>query len=103
MIESSAPTCAEQVCTVCGASGVRIWRPAQSWPDRLLCFTCACADQHKDIVEMAAEKSDQIGWLVPAVPDGEGSWWGYTSVPQAGVDAWHALPLASPASQEPKP
>jgi hypothetical protein len=40
------------------------------------------------------ERSDQIGWLVPAVPteDGE-TYWGYTSVPADGCSWWYALPV----------
>jgi hypothetical protein len=39
------------------------------------------------------ERSDQIGWYVPAIPDMEGvGYWGYTSVPQAGIDWWRKLP-----------
>ena len=35
----------------------------------------------------------QIGWYVPAIPDEEGlGYWGYTSVPQEGIDWWQALP-----------
>lgn len=38
-------------------------------------------------------KSDQIGWDVPAIPDEENvSYWGYSSVPQEGVEWWKALP-----------
>ena len=37
--------------------------------------------------------TDQIGWLVPAVPSEEGdTFWGYMSVPQAGCDWWDRLP-----------
>lgn len=39
-------------------------------------------------------QGDQIGWLIPAVPTEEGdSFWGYTSVPQDGVNWWQSLPL----------
>ncbi len=39
------------------------------------------------------EKTDQIGWRMPAVPTAENdTYWGYTSVPQAGCDWWHRLP-----------
>jgi len=39
------------------------------------------------------ERTDQIGWRVPAVPtEGNDSYWGYTSVPQAGCDWWDRLP-----------
>ena len=38
--------------------------------------------------------SDQIGWYVPAVPDETlTTYYGYTSVPQPGVDWWERLPL----------
>lgn len=90
-IHKAPATCGEQVCTSCGATGVRIWRPYQAWPDRLLCFACACADQGASPGE--ASKDDAIRWLVPACVDGEGNWWGYTSVPQERLDEWLALPL----------
>lgn len=39
------------------------------------------------------EKTNQIGWRVPAVPTPENdTYWSYTSVPQAGCDWWHRLP-----------
>jgi hypothetical protein len=45
--------------------------------------------------------SDQIGWLVPAVPTEEGdTYWGYTSVPSAGCVWWFLLPL-KPGSSGP--
>lgn len=38
-------------------------------------------------------RTDTIGWRVPAVPTEDGStFWGYTSVPQPGVEWWHRLP-----------
>jgi len=48
-----------------------------------------CANERDDF----KHKSDAIGWLVPAVPteDNE-TYWGYTSVPDAGVAWWRALP-----------
>lgn len=41
------------------------------------------------------ERSDQIGWRVPAVPTESEvmNFWGYTSVPSAGVDWWRNLPF----------
>ncbi len=42
------------------------------------------------------EKTDQIGWRVPAVPTEENdTYWGYTSVPTPGVDWWQNLPAVS--------
>jgi hypothetical protein len=96
-LDHAPATCGEQICTGCGATGVRIWRPYQCWPDKLLCFACACRDQKRD---PASVTGDQIGWLAPAVPDGEGSWWGYSSVPQDKVEEWLALPVEPP--EEPR-
>jgi len=48
-----------------------------------------------DVIETRTERerTDQIGWRVPAVPTEDGgTFWGYTSVPQAGCDWWASLP-----------
>lgn len=85
-------------CDACGATGIKLWREYQTCTPRLLCAPCACADQKKpDDVNAAGCRGrrggDQIGWYVPAVPDEEGiGYWGYTSVPQAGVTWWRRLP-----------
>ncbi len=43
------------------------------------------------------QRCDQIGWLVPAVPVAEGdTYWGYSSVPDAGCQWWYRLPYALP-------
>ncbi|HOI96943.1 MAG TPA: hypothetical protein PLA19_00355 [Candidatus Pacearchaeota archaeon] len=42
---------------------------------------------------MKKGEGDQIGWLIPAVPaEGNDTYWGYTSVPQAGCNWWDKLP-----------
>jgi len=90
-------------CQSCGAHGVKLWREYQTSPNhtKLLCGACALEDQKKsgpidDTGLRLCEdgwSTDQIGWLVPAVPDEEGhGFWGYTSVPQAGVEWWRGLP-----------
>lgn len=95
------------VCTGCKAAGVKLWRQYQTFADHieLMCAACAAKDQKKDITGMTPDglyplgknygggMTDQIGWLVPAVPteDGE-TYWGYTSVPQDGVNWWRILP-----------
>lgn len=39
------------------------------------------------------ERTDQIGWLVPAVPTKENdTFWGYSSVPENGCNWWDNLP-----------
>lgn len=46
------------------------------------------------------ERTDQIGWRVPAVPTQEGdTFWGYTSVPEDGCDWWRKLPVAQKPSE----
>lgn len=96
----------DYVCSHCGKSGVKLWRLYQSFDAELLCVNCAADDQHKTITHiyengsmLIAEShapdfpSDQIGWYIPAVPDEEGvGYWGYTSVPQDGVEWWKRLP-----------
>lgn len=99
-------------CTECGAEGVKLWREYMTFANHtdLYCVTCAEKSSHahgsKCRVEMPRigqpgvdiEKehyySDQIGGLVPAVPDVEGGhFWGYTSVPQDRCKWWYGLPL----------
>lgn len=89
-------------CSDCGTARCKLWRqdnmPASEI--RLLCVACACKDQDKpDNVAPDGRHStrfgytDQIGSLIPAVPIEDGSsYWGYGSVPQAGVDWWKRLP-----------
>lgn len=78
-------------CLSCKASGVRLWREYQTFNVTLKCVDCSEKEQKK---KFEADKSDQIGWRIAAVPDEEGvGYWGYTSVPEAGVKWWGALPL----------
>jgi hypothetical protein len=89
-------------CTKCGATGVKLWREYNTFADMTqpMCAFCACADQGKDssTVNSAGLRTskhgltDQIGYMVPAVPCGDG-FWGYTTVPQDGVDWWLRLPV----------
>jgi hypothetical protein len=98
-------------CSKCGAAGVKLWRPYSSSHVELHCARCACTAQGKPYDQMDAAgtlldgvdgvRRDQIGWLVPAVPDERpdaqhrfaGNWWGYTSVPDEDVAWWKTLPL----------
>lgn len=95
------PVPADYKCERCKAHGVKLWREYQTMCPTLLCGPCAMAAQKKGGVlgddgrrEDDGVRTDQIGWYVPAVPDEEGvGYWGYTSVPDAGVAWWRALPL----------
>jgi len=80
-------------CEACGATGVRLYRRYQTWlqGQMLRCRRCALKSQNQPVPDGEAEHS--IGWLVAAVPTEDGStYWGYTSVPQAGVEWWNQLP-----------
>jgi len=99
------------LCADCGARGVKLWRPAHD-DSPLRCADCACARGGIDGLPINAGsidqdgrrpssygRTDQIGMLLPAVPDEEGAgFWGYTSVPDAGVLWWRRLPSRRHAS-----
>lgn len=75
-------------CSGCNLHGVKLWRPYSSSHVKLKCAACLGATSDLD-------DSDQVDGSVPAVPDEDGmTWWGYSSVPQAGVEWWHRLPCA---------
>jgi hypothetical protein len=98
-------TAIEYKCTVCGATGVKLWRQYQTFLEHinLLCGPCALNDQKlfgDTIIDTEGKiltnygiRTDSIGWLVPAIPDDTGTFWGYLSVPSHLVDWWRRLPL----------
>lgn len=101
VVYSSGKTPKKYKCAKCKVTGVKLWREYQTFSPQLLCADCAVKDQKKNYVVNAdgkvedehGDRSDQIGWYVPAVPDEEGAgYWGYTSVPQEGVNWWKQLP-----------
>ncbi len=100
-------------CGTCGAYGCKLWREYQTFLEyqTLVCCDCAGKEQKKDVSKIdpnglvpwsmgkyadgteAVQWTDQIGWRIPAIPTEEGdTYWGYTSVPQAGVVWWRRLP-----------
>ena len=90
-------------CSKCGVGNVKLWRWYQSFLEHqeLFCASCAATDQDEDISDMDSEgkhttdigKTDSIKWLVPAVPtETNDTFWGYTSVPEAGCVWWKRLP-----------
>jgi hypothetical protein len=93
------------VCDTCGARGCKLWRDYQTFVEHqtLACCDCAGKSQEKDVscIDDAGRlllepeeygedaRSDQIGGLVPAIPTEDGdTFWGYSSVPDAGVAWW---------------
>lgn len=91
-------------CHTCGRHGCKLWREYQTLADytELVCCDCAGKSQNKDVsnidnrgvrIDAHGCPTDSIGWRIPAVPTEDGStFWGYTSVPQAGCDWWTNLP-----------
>lgn len=91
-------------CDKCGAIGVKLWREYETPADvtSLYCARCAGKDQERDVSSISPEgmintsygsSTDQIGWLIPAIPvEGRDTYWGYTSVPDEGVSWWRSLP-----------
>lgn len=91
--EDTTALLAKMKCTGCGASGVRMWRIYQTVAIAAdpRCRACSEAEQNCKL----EPPGDQIGWRIPAVPVDD-TYWGYTSVPQAAVLAWKALPEVTP-------
>lgn len=90
---SSAPD--GYICGGCQASGVRLYREYQTFLNhqRLLCTRCA-EQAGSEPRKVDPDHPDQIGWMVAAVPTEDGTtFWGYSSVPQAGVLWWRSLPV----------
>lgn len=87
-------------CSACAAEGGKLWRPYQVAYPELLCVECALKDQNKlgpvDAegyrIDSEGDKTDMIGWFVPAVPTGRGNFWGYGSIPAKGLQWWRMLP-----------
>jgi hypothetical protein len=109
---STKITPSSYVCGTCGAKGCKLWREYQTFLEnqRLHCCDCAAEDQGKDISSMTEDgrrsadigdhgrKTDQIGWLIPAVPtEANDTFWGYSAVPEPGVQWWRNLPLRQAA------
>jgi hypothetical protein len=94
-------------CGICGATGCKLWREYGTMRVYLACAPCAAKAGGRDIstidalgmreapeyVWMKGERTDQIGWYVPAIPaDDEGSMWGATSTPMEAYERWQMLP-----------
>ena len=89
-------------CGKCGAFGVKLWRDMTFFASSVDLRCASCLDQG----EVDAQgyfngkygktdqcDTDELGSMLPAVPtEDEESYWGYSSVPQAGVLWWRNLP-----------
>ena len=92
-------------CSDCGITGVKLWRLYNTFlsHQHLRCASCACQEYDlpdsvdpngKSVWEGLTSDTINGGSMIPAVPTEDGdTYWGYTSVPQAGVDWWRQLPV----------
>lgn len=92
-------------CSKCGCKNQKLWRQYQTIASaiELMCVGCSLTDQRKSTSKdyFFEGTSDQIGWMVPAVPtvlpDADGNvpegetFWGYSSVPEESVKWWNEL------------
>lgn len=94
-------------CHKCGVSGVKLWRQYNTFLEhqRVMCVDCTLIDQGLVGTHVSEDgynqseygKTDQLSWMVPAVPTIEmDTYWGYTSVPEDRVKWWRELPLRLP-------
>lgn len=77
------------ICSGCGASSVKLWREYSTFRIVLKCRVCSEREQDRNLDN---SRNFEIGWRVPAVPDGDGNYWGYSSIPKDRFDWWRALP-----------
>lgn len=99
----STDTPSNYVCGKCDATGVKLWRDVVFCVDQvdLRCVSCMGrgeVDEGGYFKDSEYGKTDQctieeLGSMLPAVPtEEEDSYWGYTSIPTAGVAWWRNLP-----------
>ena len=93
------------VCATCGIHGVKLWRESYIFLNnvRLLCASCIRSEENLERVSTMDDdgmieskyghgmRTDQLGRWIPAVPTDDGSFWGYTSVPEDGCRWWRSL------------
>ena len=94
-------------CASCGATGVKLWRRANSFSPDLWCVSCAGEAAGPDVaidirVSLAPDgtilnerfrRTDQIRGMVPAVPLPDASgYYSYTCTPPLEYEKWSNLP-----------
>lgn len=89
-------------CDTCDCNDCKLWRPSHVFANevKLICWRCLEAKGYKVNYgnPIGIHSSDQVydpklgGSWVPAVPDIDGNWWGYSSVPEWWVNWWKYLP-----------
>ena len=88
-------------CKNCGANDCKLWRQSNCFAEQveLICWECLEAKGYVIPLHAEARRSDQIynpeiesTNYLPAVPDLDGHFWGYSSVPSWWVAWWKSLP-----------
>ena len=86
-------------CGECGAVDCKLWRPMSVIGEvETFCWTCleslghTVKLHHERRDDQVYDKSISFICYGPAVPDLDGSWWGYTSVPYWWCEWWNGLP-----------
>ena len=86
----------DYVCDSCGSTECKLWRQSHVFSNavKLTCLECLeslgyCQGEWGD--QFYDPEISPINY-VPAVPDLDGSFWGYTSVPEWWVQWWKFLP-----------
>jgi len=91
-------------CSKCGEKNVKLWRDTHVFLDyiKLKCASCLTdkkkykVDENGKCLTDYGSKTDQAAGMVPAVPTEDNTtFWGYTSVPESGVQWWKKLPTYS--------
>ena len=107
---ASGKTHPDYKCSKCDKQGVKLWRDYNCFLNHveLYCATCAMKLEKKKgkidaegyRMSPLGDKTDQIGFLIPAVPLEEGdTYWGYSCVPQAACAWWRQLPTDKPTDK----
>ena len=87
-------------CATCKCTEAKLWRPMSVFAEdiKLICWEClenkghhVCLDDEHPSDQVYNSDIEHTCWG-PAVPDLDGQYWGYTSVPEWWVQWWKHLP-----------
>jgi hypothetical protein len=70
----------------------------------IFCGKCVCKHAEMDFSTIDEEgtvpcrydrtqRTDQISWYFPCMPNSNGGYWDYASAPEEAIALWRALPL----------
>lgn len=103
------PDLSNYFCAHCRQAGVKLWRKVHDgsagWCSRCATAMCRLPDdigpdgrRESDLgrTDQIYHQGTETPNLLPWVVDELGETWGYSSVPQDGVDWWRALPNQQP-------